>query len=226
MLVLPRLPQAERRVVVESWCRKLLNLAGVTLEATGQAAPGPVMLVSNHVSWLDMIAIQALCSCRFVAKSEVRKWPLIGSIATRLGTIYIERHNSRSAAKVTGEIASLLHAGETIVIFPEGTTTDGSTLQPFRASLLQAAIMARTSVQPAALSYVEGGTGLPCRRASYSGSDGLTESIWRTISSPVTVRVSFGATTRAEGQQRRCLAVSLRAGVEALRASATSMTMQ
>lgn len=110
-------------------------MAGVTVEATGDRADEPVMLVSNHVSWLDMIAIQSLRHSRFVAKSDVRAWPLIGSIATRLGAVYIDRGSARSAAKVTAELAALLTAGDAVVIFPEGTTTttDGSTLQPFHA---------------------------------------------------------------------------------------------
>lgn len=219
VLVLPGLNPASKAALVQSWCHRLLDMAGVTVEATGRPAAGPVMLVSNHVSWLDMVVIQSLRHSRFVAKSEVRTWPVIGAIATRLGTIYIDRRSARSAARVAGELAALLGAGEIVVIFPEGTTTDGSTLRPFQGGLLQAAINARASVQPAALKYLEHDTGMLCRRASYCGEDGLFESIWRTVSSPLTVRVAFGAPSCAGGQQRRGLAIALHSEVAALRVS-------
>ncbi|NML46710.1 1-acyl-sn-glycerol-3-phosphate acyltransferase [Ramlibacter sp. G-1-2-2] len=194
-------------------------MAGVSIEETGRRAVGPVMLVSNHVSWLDMIAIQCLCPTRFIAKSEVRAWPVIGAIASRLGTIYIDRQSSRSAAAAVGSVAAHLRAGEIVVLFPEGTTTDGTGVQPFRGSLLQAPIDAQARVQPVALIYRESDTGLICRRASYTGSDGLLESIWRTVSARVTVRIAFGPALDTDGQNRRSLALSLHSQVEELRAS-------
>ena len=216
-LVLPKVGPVRRTALVQSWCLKMLQIAGVTVQETGPRPPRSVMLVSNHVSWLDMIAIQSLCESRFVAKSEVRSWPVIGSMASRLGTVYIDRGSSRSASRVVGQVAALLRAGEVIVIFPEGTTTDGSKVQPFRGSLLQAPIDARASVQPVALTYRETGSGLPCARASYSGEDGLLESIWRTVSRQVTVRLAFGPIQVAHGQDRRSLALALHSTVDALR---------
>lgn len=216
VLVLPVVGPARRRSVVQRWCTQLLEMASVCVEATGPGPARPGMLVANHVSWLDMIALQSLCETRFVAKAEVRRWPLIGAIASRLGTVYVDRRSARSATNVARQLTALLKAGECVVLFPEGTTSDGSTVQPFQGSLLQAPIDARASVQPVAITYIEPDTGLRCRRASYCGDDGLLDSIWRTVSAPVTVRLAFGDPLPAAGQPRRALAVSLHSRVATL----------
>lgn len=193
-----------------------MDICGVEVRTSG-APHGAVLLVSNHVSWLDMVAIQLLGPARFVAKREVRGWPVIGAIADRLGTVYVDRRSPRDAAVAAKQVAALLRAGETVVLFPEGTTTDGSTLREFHASLLQAPIDAGAKVQPVALTYREPVNGLPCVRAAYCGGDGLVESIWRTLSGRVQVRVAFGRVMHVRGQHRRTLAATLHSEVDALR---------
>jgi 1-acyl-sn-glycerol-3-phosphate acyltransferase len=220
-LLFPLLDPQRRARRVEAWCAQLLRIAGVTLVREGRpAAAGAALLVANHVSWLDMAAIRFLRSARFVAKSEVRQWPLLGGIASRCGTVYVDRNSGRSAAAVTRQIAGVLDAGDAVVLFPEGTTTDGTHVMPFQSALLQGAIEAGARVQPIALRYAEPGNGAICRRAAYAGDDSLAASIWRTVSRPLVLRIVFGDSIDATGYRRRALAAQLHDSVQGMLAEA------
>jgi 1-acyl-sn-glycerol-3-phosphate acyltransferase len=115
---------------------------------------GPLLVVANHVSWLDVYLLNALATARFVAKSDVRDWPLVGPIAAAFGTFFIVRGSYRDAARVKNAIADALLRGERVVVFPEGTTTDGTRVSRFYAALLQAAVDTGAPVQPVAIRYV------------------------------------------------------------------------
>jgi 1-acyl-sn-glycerol-3-phosphate acyltransferase len=110
-------------------------------------------VVANHVSWLDVLALNALWPATFVCKSEVRRWPVLGWLIGRDGTLFLERGNARQARRLGSRMARRLSAGERIALFPEGTTSDGTSVLPFRPALLQAAIASGAPVQPVALSY-------------------------------------------------------------------------
>ena len=203
---------------VQAWCQAFLRIARLHVKPHGplDQPPGALMLVANHVSWLDMVVLQSVRPCSFVAKSEVRAWPLIGTVATRCGTVYLERAHARSAAGVAMAITALLRMGRVLTLFPEGTTTDGTSVQPFHGGLLQGAIDAGAAVQPVGLRYLEAGTGLLCRRVSYTGGDTLLGSMWRTLSQETTVCVSFGSPVPATSRKRRELASELHVMVVAL----------
>jgi len=143
----------QRMSRVQWWSAKFLRLLGITLTAEGTPAPGAKLLVANHISWLDILAINAVVPARFVSKSEVRHWPVVGRLVSAAGTLYIERARARDAMRVVHQMAEALRAGDTLAIFPEGTTTDGHSLLPFHANLLQAAIATKTPVQPVALRF-------------------------------------------------------------------------
>ena len=126
LFVFPRRSELQRNAHVQAWALKMLALLGIRLELHGQPpACGPVLLVANHISWLDILVMHAARHCRFVAKAEVRHWPLIGRLATGGGTLYIERESRRDAMRVVHHMAESLKRGEIVAVFPEGTTSDG-----------------------------------------------------------------------------------------------------
>jgi 1-acyl-sn-glycerol-3-phosphate acyltransferase len=219
VFMFPRMSEAQRQERVQTWSQDMLGVMGITLEVRGTPpAAGPVLLAANHISWLDILVMHAARHCRFVSKAEVRHWPLVGTLATGGGTLYIERESRRDAMRVVHHMAESLKAGDILAVFPEGTTSDGVTLLPFHANLLQAAISADAPVQPVALQFIDTASGEPSLAPCYIGDDTLVGSIWRTLSGPpITAVVSYGAPEFAEGRGRRAWAADLRAAVDALR---------
>jgi len=214
----PRLTKQQRHESVRAWATEMLRRLGVTLSiAGGPATSGPMLLVSNHVSWLDIVALHATCHCRFVSKADVGRWPMIGTLAEGGDTLFVERRSRRDAMRVVHEMAEALRAGDVLAVFPEGTTGDGSALLPFHANLLQAAISADSPAQPVALRFVEGETGALSRAVSYMGDESLVGSIWRTLSARgLRAVVAFGTPQRAGGRDRREWAEDLRREVSVL----------
>jgi 1-acyl-sn-glycerol-3-phosphate acyltransferase len=217
----PRWTQAQRNARVQLWAREMLACLGIALELRGEPpASGPMLLAANHISWLDILVMHAARHCRFVAKSEVKHWPLIGTLATGGGTLYIERASRRDAMRVVHHMAESLSRGEIVAVFPEGTTSDGRELLPFHANLIQAAISANAPVQPVALRFLDAATRQTSFTASYIGDETLVGSLWRTLSgAPIVAVVSFGQPQPARGRDRRTWAAALRADVDALRES-------
>lgn len=219
VLVFPRLLPDQRNIRVQVWARQMLAVLGIDLHTRGTPpAYGPVLLVANHISWLDILVMHAARHCRFVSKSEVRHWPLIGTLSTGAGTLYIERASRRDAMRVVHQMADALKAGDILAVFPEGTTSDGISLLPFHANLIQAAIAAGAPVQPVALSFIDVATGQPSLAPCYINDDTLFGSIWRTLTAPrIAAVVTYGEPQPAEGQERRAWATALRAEVMRLR---------
>lgn len=215
----PRLDALSRQHRVQAWAGRMLHLLGVALEVRGQAPPhGPLLLVVNHISWLDIMALHAAHYCRFVSKSDVRHWPLFGALATGAGTLYIERESPRDALRVVHHMAESLRSGDILAVFPEGTTTDGLALLPFHANLIQAAISAGAPVLPVGLCYVDAASGEASVTPSYVGADSLVASIWRTLTGPrFTAVVRFGNPETASGRDRRAWAADLQQQVARLR---------
>jgi 1-acyl-sn-glycerol-3-phosphate acyltransferase len=221
LFVFPRLSQAQRNGRVNVWARRMLRILGIELRLLGTpAAHGPMLLVANHISWLDILVMHAARHCRFVSKSDVEHWPLIGTLATGAGTLYIERESRRHVMRVVHHMAQALRAGDVLAIFPEGTTSDGLALLPFHANLVQAAISAQAPVQPVALSFVDCASGGITTAARYVGDETLVGSLWRTLTAPpLAAVVAFGEPQSAEGRDRRAWAAALRASVSRLRDS-------
>ena len=214
-----QLTQAEREVRVQLWAREFLRIWRIGLEVRGQPpAQGPLLLVANHISWLDILVLHAAGFCRFVSKSEVRRWPVIGLMASGAGTLYIERASRRDALRVVHHTRDALLRGEVVAVFPEGTTSDGRTLLPFHANLIQAAISAHAPVQPVALEFIDAQSGQPSMAPIYIDDQTLVGSVWRTLTTPGTrAVVSYGTPQLPEGRERRAWAADLRAAVMALR---------
>ncbi len=215
----PGLTPAERELRVQQWAARMLALIGVRLVIQGTPpARGPVLLVSNHLSWLDILAIHAARHVRFVSKAGVRKWPLIGTLSTGAGSLYIERERRRDALRVVHHMTEALRGGDLIAVFPEGTTSDGHGLLPFHANLLQAAISSGAPVQPAALRFADADSGETSQAPRYIDDDNLVTSLWNTLTAPPLLAiVRFGEPQPSWGRDRRAWALSLHADVQALR---------
>lgn len=218
-LLFPRWTQQRREATVQAWAQRMLRILGIPLHVQGHApARGPILLVANHVSWLDILVLHAARHCRFVSKSDVRHWPLIGTLATGGGTLYIEREKRRDAMRVVHHMVESLKAGEIVAVFPEGTTGDGRALLPFHANLIQAALSAHAPVQPVALRYLDGRTGKDSDGPLYLGDDTLVASLWRTLAGrPFVAHVRFGEPQSDAGRDRRKWAEELREAVAILR---------
>ena len=167
-----------RRQRVQAWSREVFSCLGVQWSMLGVPPhPGAKLVVANHVSWMDIMAINATVPSRFVSKAEVGQWPIVGPLVTLAGTIYLERARRRDAMRVLGLLAQTLRDGDTAAVFPEGTTGDGHALLHFHANLLQSAIDADVPVQPMAIRYSD--ARLPISpAAAYVGSTTLAQSLW------------------------------------------------
>lgn len=216
---LPRLQPVAQSAQVQVWSLALLGHIGIALEVRGQPPLlGPVLLVANHISWLDIPVMHAARHCRFVSKSDIKDWPLVGTLATAAGTLYIERSSRRDAMRVVHLMRDALLAGEVLAVFPEGTTGDGLSMLPFHANLLQAALSANAAAQPVGLRFIDKASGQPSLAPSYVGDVTLLGSIWRTLLAPPMVAVvHYGEPEQAAGRNRRAWSEQLRARVDGLR---------
>jgi 1-acyl-sn-glycerol-3-phosphate acyltransferase len=224
-LCLPALGSARRGRAIRGWFRGMLRAVGVTLVVHGDPPPSgggpsrPGMLVAaNHMSWLDIPAVLAVVPVRVLAKSEVRAWPVVGLLAARAGTIFIDRARPRRLPGTVAEIAGQLRAGQDVLVFPEGSTWCGRTMGRFYPATLQAALDAGAEVRPVALRYRIGATRTTA--AAFVGDDTLVASAMRVLATrglTVEVTVAPGLSTvdemagiegrPAPAYRRRALAV-------------------
>lgn len=163
-----------------TWSRCLLKICGVRLAVSGQPVrEGAVLVVANHVSWLDIFVINAVRPTAFVAKSEIRRWPIVGWLVAGAGTLFLQRGH-RHAVHAVGEAMKARFANrESVGLFPEGTTTEGYALLPFHGSLLEPARQAGVAIQPVALRFLRHG-----RRdafAAFVGEETLVGNLWRVL---------------------------------------------
>jgi 1-acyl-sn-glycerol-3-phosphate acyltransferase len=215
---------AQKAQHIALWAQAFLRILRVDLRTTGSATTtGPLLVVANHISWLDILVMLAVQPVRFVSKADIKHWPLIGWLATNAGTLYIARESRRDALRVVHHIAEALREGpespvtkavSIIAVFPEGTTSDGSAVLPFHANLIQAAISAHAPVQAVALSYHDAASGLRSSVPAYIDDDNLITSVWRLLASPsVRAVVHFTPVQHADGRDRRAWAADLQMSV-------------
>jgi len=198
-----------RRNEIRTWSRGALQIFGMTVIArsdTGSTALQGRLIVANHTSWLDVIALFVTADVVFVAKKDVETWPVIGWLASRLGTIFLERRTTRDLARGVRVITDQLERGTNVVVFPEGTTTDGTFLLPFRAALFEAAAKAGGLVQPVAIRYRRP-DGQIAQEAAFTGEMTLIGSFAALADTrDTTVHVAFLTEYRAAGISRQALA--------------------
>lgn len=220
-----------RRRILQVWSANLLAILNirVAFAAKGQIQDDhPGLIVSNHVSWLDIFVLNSVVPMRFVAKSDVRGWPVIGWLCARAQTLFIERGKVRSAARINMDMAELLKQGESLAVFPEGTTTDGAQVAHFHSSLLQPAIDAWSQVHPIAIRY-QNQRGERSHDATYIDDVSLGASIWRILCSrELHVRLLLTPSLDVRGKERRELArqaqQQIGTALEAMQLSATLAT--
>lgn len=203
-LVFPWASDRRRNGIVQGWSRRLVEICGVSVAQVGGAsALDHAMIVSNHVSWLDIFVINALHPCRFVAKSEIREWPVLGWLAEKGGTVFLARGNRRELRHIFKGMVSALQAGERVAFFPEGTTSGQGTVLPFHANLFEAAVDAAVMVQPYALRYVDA-AGAPHPSIDYTGDTTFTQSMIAVLSgAPVQAQLACLAPINAAKAHRR-----------------------
>jgi 1-acyl-sn-glycerol-3-phosphate acyltransferase len=215
-VLFPSYDRSRRRQAVGRWSARSLSILGVEVRVRGvppESGGRPRLVVSNHVSWLDIQAIHAVWQVRFVAKSEVRRWPVIGWLSARSGTLFIERGSGRHAARINQSIHGAFVDGDDVGVFPEGTTTEGDRVERFHASLLQPAVDEQALVCPVALQYLDA-QGHRCVAASYVGDDSLLHSIVSILRQRrIVAELHFLAPVETRGRSRRELAALARQAI-------------
>ncbi|MFT3897568.1 MAG: lysophospholipid acyltransferase family protein [Thermomonas sp.] len=139
--------------LIRWWQGGLMRVFGFRMRRSGTPLPGPTVFVANHVSWIDIVALHSQRMMGFVAKREIRDWPVVGWLASRGETIYHQRGDQASLGGVLHEMLARLRAGRSVGVFPEGRTRDGREVGPFHARIFLAAVEAGAPVQPVALRY-------------------------------------------------------------------------
>jgi 1-acyl-sn-glycerol-3-phosphate acyltransferase len=185
--------QPTKNKLIQNWSIHLLSILGIELRLNNAdiLPAAPFLLASNHISWVDIHAINAFQPIRFVAKSEVEGWPVFGWMAKQLGTIFINRNNSRHGKYIANEVAKALKT-QSVCIFPEGTSTVGDTVLPFKPNLFEAAVIAQVPVYSLAISYKSAESGERSDIPAFIGDMGLLESISSILSHrKLTVELTF-----------------------------------
>ena len=216
--VFPRSSRERRRALIAWWSRKLLALLNVTAAVDGTPPhPGEAaMIAANHISWLDIFLISALRPTRFIAKSEIRDWPVAGFIAQRSGTIFIRRAQRRDTARINERVHAALVEGDCVGLFPEAQTTEGDRLLKFHSSLFEPAVANRARVHPAAIRY-EHPDGSLCRAPAYVGELSFAQSMGLIIRTRcIVARVAFAQPIEPGEQTRREVAAQAHARVASL----------
>ena len=202
--------------MVQTWSKELLAILNVTLVLKG-GQPALGLVVANHVSWLDILVMNASHPVRFLSKSDVKAWPLLGRLIEGSGTLFIERSKRRDALRVVQTITGYLRDGHRIAVFPEGTTNDGLNVLPFHSNLIQAALDASCPVTPVGIQYLDAGRGTRSMAPAYVNDDTLLSSVWRTLrQGPLVAEVAVGSPQLADGRDRRQWAQDLHTAVVGL----------
>ena len=198
----------QKRQAIQQWAQGVLQTLQVTVDSHG-ATPAQYagLVVANHLSWLDVLVIQSVLPGVFVAKTEVKRWPLIGPLAQACATIFVDRSSARSAHSMVDSSVTAIRDGWCVVAFPEGTSSDGRDLGPFHANIFECALRAGTPVQTLTLRYVDRATGQPSEAAHFTGDMTLLASLLRVMGqSTLCAQVHLGEHIAVHGQSRKTLA--------------------
>ncbi len=213
-LLFPFLNEMGRERRIQRWSHQLVAICGVSLFVNDSAQREPVspaLIICNHISWLDIFVINTIHPCRFVAKSDIRSWPLIGWLCENTGTIFITRGKQRDVRRIYAGLVKSIHDGERVAFFPEGTTAPQGTVLPFHANLFEAAIEADVPVQPYALRYLDADGGLH-DSADFIGEMTFVESVIAILKSGgMCAELIRLPAIPTEGAHRRELAATARA---------------
>jgi 1-acyl-sn-glycerol-3-phosphate acyltransferase len=215
-LLFPFLDHAGRERRIQRWSAQLIAICGVSLQVnhTAQVEPvSPALIICNHISWLDIFVINSVHACRFVAKSDIRDWPLIGWLCDKSGTIFIARGKQRDVRRIYAGLVQSIHNGERVAFFPEGTTSAQGTVLPFHANLFEAAIEAQVPVQAYAIRYCDA-AGKYHPAADFIGEMSFAESVLMILRHPAMhAELIRLPAVSSEGAHRRELAVTMHAKI-------------
>ncbi|MBU6472361.1 MAG: 1-acyl-sn-glycerol-3-phosphate acyltransferase [Alphaproteobacteria bacterium] len=196
-----------RKTFPQRYHRFLCRLFGIRLSVTGTPVQGEgVLMVANHTSWLDILVLSAVARVSFVAKAEVRSWPFFSTLAKLQETVFVDRVRRSQTGEARDHIRDRLQAGDALVLFPEGTSSDGNKVQPFKSALMGAAearmdtgaggAVRHVPVQPVSVAYV-GVHGLPMGREfrplyAWYGDMELVPHLWEALQTgPIEVVIEF-----------------------------------
>jgi 1-acyl-sn-glycerol-3-phosphate acyltransferase len=214
-IIYPWLGRGIQRHIMQRWSRSLLGILNVGLSAQCGDRPGldGGLLVANHISWLDAIVLNAVSPVRFVIKSDVRDWPILGWLCQRSGNLFVRRDLRRDTARINDDIARHLVDGECIALFPEGTSTAGELPGHFHASLMQGAIDVGAAVAPVAIRYHDD-HGNTSRVAAFVGDMSFVASLWQVLLNPsLNVSLSYLPLIPSAEKPRRLLAAEAQGAI-------------
>lgn len=222
----PSFTPEQQRQAIQQWAQSMLDVLEVSVDTQGLAAhQGAALVVSNHLSWLDILVILAHKPGVFVAKTEVKRWPLIGPLAAAVSTIFVDRGTRRSAQAMVDLGARSLAQGWPVVVFPEGTSSDGQSVGSFHANIFECAIRAGTPVQTLGLRYVDRHTQQIASAAHFIGDTTLATSLMRVLGqSTLHAQVHSGTPIAVEGHSRKSLAQVAHRQIRNLLAACTLVT--
>ncbi len=219
LFLFPFLDLRGREKHLVRWAGRLLAVVGVRVIARGNppaVRSGGALIVSNHVSWLDIYVIHSQLPARFISKAEVRNWPVVGWLADKAGrTLFLERTRKSDAKRMNGLMAGHLRDGDCLALFPEGTTSDGRDLLPFFPSLFQPAVDAGVMVCPARIRYLDtAGQYNPV--PAYYGEMSMLDSLRNILQAgQIVAEIEFLPTISASGIGRRELAIQAESAIRA-----------
>ncbi len=225
----PRLSHDQQQTLLRKWSGQLLDILHITRHGVPPVAsdrPQGLLVVANHVSWLDIFVLNAVMPMRFIAKDEVRDWPVIGWLCRRSGTLFVKRATRQHLISLNQRVADLLKQQAVIGLFPEGTTTEGGQVGEFYPALFQGAIAAAAPVLPVCV-YYHDAQGKHSQLAAYTGETSLLSSIWRILlRHDLHVSLTFSAVLNLPVANRRTLAAAAQAAITQLRCAADEADAQ
>ncbi len=196
------------------WSRLLCFICGLKVYVHGHKPKSPVLLVANHVSWLDIPIIHSLMLAGFVAKSEIKYWPILGWITMVGDTLFLKRGSAKSRKGVINQIKKRLNDGRSVAVFPEGTVTDGSYLRTFHRQLIHAAVETKTPILPVAIKFLKA-DGTRNDQVGFLNDEFFLAHVWRVLSLPnSTVEIHCGAVVTDFDLGARQVTLQARAYVE------------
>jgi len=202
----PRLRDRVLHPIARHWFRCVLRVMGVRRKIMGQPAKGPVLIAANHISWLDIAVLGAHVGAGFVSKSEVANWPVVGWLARQGGTLFIHRGKHESAEHIAHDMTGRLATGNPVLLFPEGTTSDGTQVRRFKNRLFQPALHANVPVQAVSIRYTRGNE--PVDPVAYVEGVSLRTSVLGVLRRAHTeVNITWCEPFPVAGRERRDIAV-------------------
>ncbi|MBM5572082.1 MULTISPECIES: lysophospholipid acyltransferase family protein [Deefgea] len=214
----PRMSEQAKLQKTQRWSQQLASKLGLRVHVFGTATPlhpANCILIANHISWFDIFAINSITVARFVARADVQHWPVIGMLCKGASTVFIDRERVRDTQRVNASISTALNNQECIAFFPEGTTSNGQEIRPFKASLIQSAFETNATIQPIYLRYTNE-QGEYSTDAAYIDDMSITDSLWLIASSrKLHIEIHFLDQLTPEGHDRRTLNKEIEAMIRA-----------